>query len=102
MTAERTPMLRATHGRHSPEMNLPEGMTCANCVHFARCNALFGHIATDEVCDWAPSRFHAIAVAAKEDDRSHLERRQDEIDESRATEAAEWEARDRFIEGYDA
>lgn len=36
------------------------------------------------------------------DERSYLERRQDEIDESHEIEAAEWEARDRFIEGYDA
>lgn len=38
----------------------------------------------------------------EQDERSYLERRQDEIDESREIEASEWEARDRFIEGYDA
>lgn len=39
-------------------MHLPDGMTCSDCRHFARCNAIFGHIAADEVCDWSPSRFH--------------------------------------------
>lgn len=65
MKTERPPLTRAVHGRHDPDMNLPEGKTCVNCVHFRRCNALFGHIETDEVCDWSQSRFHAIADAAK-------------------------------------
>lgn len=39
------------------EINLPEGKTCGDCVHFQRCNAMFGHIASDEICDWSPSRF---------------------------------------------
>lgn len=54
---EREPMTRATHTEKG--MHLPAGETCADCHHFARCNAIFGHIAADEVCDWYPSRFHA-------------------------------------------
>lgn len=38
-------------------MSLPDGTTCGDCLHFRRCNAIFGHIAVDQVCDWAPSRF---------------------------------------------
>jgi hypothetical protein len=45
-----------------PDMDLPGGKTCGDCVSFRRCNAIFGHIAADESCDWAPSRF----VARKE------------------------------------
>jgi len=55
----RAPMTRAAHG--DPEMNLPEGKVCSDCVHFRRCNLIFGHIAADEVCDWAPSRFAEVA-----------------------------------------
>lgn len=43
--------------RDEYKMNLPEGMTCGDCMHFRRCNMMFGHIAGDEVCDWSPSRF---------------------------------------------
>lgn len=39
------------------DMKLPDGQTCSDCVHFARCQRLFGHIAGDEVCDFSPSRF---------------------------------------------
>lgn len=38
-------------------MNLPEGKTCADCTHCRRCTLMFGHIPSDEVCDWYPSRF---------------------------------------------
>jgi hypothetical protein len=38
-------------------MNLPQGKTCGDCVHIRRCNAMFGHMASDERCDWYPSRF---------------------------------------------
>lgn len=55
-------MTRAKH----PEagMHLPDGKTCADCSHFARCNAIFGHIAADEVCDWYPSRFQPMTKTA--------------------------------------
>lgn len=62
MTTERPPMTRARHPER--DMHLPDGMTCADCRHFARCEAIFGHIATDEVCDWSPSRFLATERAA--------------------------------------
>lgn len=38
-------------------MNLPDDKTCGDCVHCRRCTMIFGHIPTDEVCDWYPSRF---------------------------------------------
>lgn len=53
---QRAPMLRATHG--DPSMDLPAGKTCSDRVHFGRCRSIYGHIAADEVCDFAPSRFH--------------------------------------------
>lgn len=56
MTTTREPMLRTKHSE--PSMLLPDGKTCADCVHFQRCNAIYGHIAADEVCDWAPNRFY--------------------------------------------
>jgi hypothetical protein len=56
--SERQPMLRGKHT--DADMVLPAGKTCADCAHFRRCNAMFGHIAADEVCDWAPSRFRQI------------------------------------------
>lgn len=64
MNSERQPMTRARHPER--EMHLPDGMTCADCRHFNRCNAIFGHIATDEVCDWSPSRFSPFERAAAE------------------------------------
>jgi len=56
MSTDRQPM-RRNPNRPDPEMDLPEGKTCADCVHCRRCCAMFGHIPADEVCDWAPSRF---------------------------------------------
>lgn len=64
MTTERQPMTRARHPER--DMHLPEGKTCADCRHFSRCNAMFGHIAADEVCDWSPSRFSPFERAAAE------------------------------------
>ena len=41
-------------------MNLPEGHTCVDCVHFKTpCATIYGRIASDESCDWFPSRFQA-------------------------------------------
>jgi NADH dehydrogenase/NADH:ubiquinone oxidoreductase subunit G len=63
--APRAPMLRRTKGdRDDLAMNLPEGKTCADCVHCYRCTRMFGHIPADEVCDWFPSRFQQAAPAA--------------------------------------
>ncbi len=43
--------------REFASMNLPQGKTCGDCVHIPRCNAIYGHMASDERCDWYPSRF---------------------------------------------
>lgn len=43
---------------YDAEMQLPPGKTCVDCIHFRRCNLIFGHVATDTRCDWHPSRFH--------------------------------------------
>lgn len=59
MTTEREPLRRASND--VDRMNLPEGMTCGDCVHCRRCTMMFGHIPADEVCDWAPSRFRQSA-----------------------------------------
>ena len=55
MTTEREPYRRVPDD--ADRMNLPEGMTCGDCVHSRRCTMMYGHIPADEVCDWAPSRF---------------------------------------------
>lgn len=41
------------------EMQLPPGKTCADCVHTARCCAMFGHVPEDTYCDWWPSKYRA-------------------------------------------
>jgi hypothetical protein len=38
-------------------MNLPPGKTCKDCMSFQKCIRLFGCIATNDNCDWSPSRF---------------------------------------------
>lgn len=59
MASTRPPMRRA-----GDDMDLPEGKTCADCVHCERCTKIFGHIPEDEACDWSPSRFReAVEVA---------------------------------------
>lgn len=39
------------------DMKLPEGKTCADCVHVKRCTSMFGVNTTDTECDFGPSRF---------------------------------------------
>jgi hypothetical protein len=39
------------------KMRLPIGVTCGDCRHIRRCNALFGQTEAAARCDWAPSRF---------------------------------------------
>lgn len=46
-------------GKTFATMNLPHGETCGDCIHIRRCNAMFGHMAADEQCDWYPIRFLA-------------------------------------------
>ncbi|WP_199232091.1 MULTISPECIES: hypothetical protein [unclassified Azospirillum] len=49
--------------------SLPDGVTCGDCRHIRRCEAMFGHVPTDTYCDWAPSRFRPRSEAAKEPQR---------------------------------
>lgn len=58
MSEQRKPYPRSTE--NADLMNLPEGKTCGDCVHYRRCTLMFGHIPSDEVCDWSPSRFTEI------------------------------------------
>ena len=44
-------------------MRLPNGATCADCVHVKRCTSLFGVKPTDNVCDFHPRRYQARVVA---------------------------------------
>jgi DnaJ-class molecular chaperone len=39
------------------DMNLPLGKTAESCVHFNRCNKLFGCRAEYTTCDFSPSRY---------------------------------------------
>jgi hypothetical protein len=64
--APRAPMLRRdAQSKQDLTMNLPDGKTCADCVHCRRCTLMFGHIPEDEVCDWAPSRFFPKPVESQ-------------------------------------
>jgi hypothetical protein len=75
MTTEREPYRRVRDD--ADRMNLPEGMTCGDCVHCRRCTMMYGHIPADEVCDWAPSRFlqtaslKTAAIPEKSEGQSH-------------------------------
>lgn len=60
MAIDRQPWKRSKIS-DADKMSLPEGKTCGDCWHFRRCNGIYGHIAADEVCDWAPSRFVSAA-----------------------------------------
>ena len=43
---------------YAAERKLPDGKTCADCRHGARCDALFGAVTRGFTsCDWWPSRF---------------------------------------------
>lgn len=48
---------RAPLPRTGDDMDLPAGKTCGDCAHCRRCTLMFGHIPSDESCDWSPSRF---------------------------------------------
>lgn len=43
----------------SPDMALPPGKKCSDCVHFERCRRLVGAKPLWSSCDWRPSRFRA-------------------------------------------
>jgi hypothetical protein len=53
---KRPPYRRNAHSE-AEGMSLPVGKTCGDCIHIHRCASLFGQIADDETCDFAPSRF---------------------------------------------
>lgn len=38
-------------------MKLPEGKTCADCVHVMRCTIMFGVNPENTSCDFEPIRF---------------------------------------------
>lgn len=42
-------------------MELPPGLTCADCFSIKRCKAIFGHTETDTYCDWFPRRFYRMS-----------------------------------------
>jgi hypothetical protein len=56
MPKERKPWLRDKYS-DADRMSLPKGQTCGDCVFFRRCAQFTGHIAADQVCDYAPSLF---------------------------------------------
>ncbi len=49
------------------EMRLPEGKTCADCVHGPRCDGLFGAVRRGFTsCDFWPSRFSHPPTSGEE------------------------------------
>lgn len=40
-------------------MELPNGKTCADCVHVKRCTTIFGAKPENKSCDFEPIRFKA-------------------------------------------
>lgn len=45
------------HGCRRQSMDLPEGCTCALCIHINRCAAIFGVKPENTQCDFEPVRF---------------------------------------------
>jgi hypothetical protein len=55
----------ASEPNYSAEMRLPQGKTCADCIHGLLCDGLFGAMRRKFTsCDFWPSRFSAGAYAA--------------------------------------
>ena len=48
------------HNCHHQCMELPNGMTCAACVHLRRCAAVFGAKPENTHCDFYPIRFKLL------------------------------------------
>ena len=42
---------------YDEETKLPEGTTCADCVHVIRCTTIFGAKATNTSCEFHPCRY---------------------------------------------
>jgi hypothetical protein len=52
-----------TEPNYAAEMKLPAGITCADCQHGHRCDALFGAVRRAFTsCDFWPSRFVPAAA----------------------------------------
>lgn len=49
-----------------PDMILPAGKTCGDCVHLSRCKMLFGCKDASRTCDFSPSRFQERTMPAPE------------------------------------
>ena len=64
MSAGQSPVALNYDPADPEKMKLPVGSTCGQCAHIRRCKAMFGHVETDTSCDWAPSRFRAIATGS--------------------------------------
>jgi hypothetical protein len=48
-----------------PQMNIPEGYTCGDCLYYPFCRGFIGRNELDERCDWSPSRFSVIVPINK-------------------------------------
>jgi len=79
MSKQRDPLRRSASDED--QMNLPEGMTCGDCVHCRRCTSMFGHIPTDESCDWSPSRFREAKLEKLQITEKHLQANNASINE---------------------
>ncbi len=44
---------------NASDMDLPEGKTCADCVHVEKCVTMFGAKAENKYCGFEPIRFKA-------------------------------------------
>jgi len=38
-------------------MRLPYGVRCMHCMHFSKCEAMFGVKPMNETCEWFPRKF---------------------------------------------
>ena len=57
-------MGRVQEPDYDAEMCLPEGKTCGDCIHLARCRGMgFTSSADNTSCDFWPSRFRVKAPA---------------------------------------
>lgn len=79
MSKQRDPLRRSASDED--QMNLPEGMTCGDCVHCRRCTSMFGHIPADESCDWSPSRFREAKLETLQTPEKHLQANNASINE---------------------
>jgi len=50
-------------------MNLPQNITCADCIHVDRCCLIFGQLPEDERCQFFPMRFRHAGSATAAGDR---------------------------------